>query len=302
MDCICSIDISIIQGLLKSNENYRKCLADVSSEQLDKAFSDNHLGKIAFVKTNYDRGDCFYRIDPDTKADRDSKMGVDIPVKISKREGANGKIIMFVGESVLRKIKDYKNFANSGLLIGTPFAIVGKNEQPKSCHVYKLIFEEWLDKGYDIYITDYIKMWSNGKNYLKDDDYSKIRELSINLLGEEIKKIEPDFIVPFGKKAKEAIIKITTESNTIKKEQVIDVTHPSNNAKVHWKIEMYEELLDAILNPENCKCKRELTKMEGYKVFKFNDNRGVKNENVANFAIQIIKNKMNPNQNKNGRY
>ena len=293
MDCICSIDISIIQGLLDSNKEYKKCLADVTSEQLNKAFSDNHLGKIAFVKTNYDGGDCFYGIYPDTKIDSDSKMGVDIPVKISKGEDANG-IIMFVGESVLRKIKDFKN-ANSGLLIGTPFAIVGNNDKPKSCYVYKLIFEEWLDKGYDIYITDYIKMWSNGKNYLKDDDCSKIRELSIELLGAEIQNIKPNFIVPFGKKAKEAINKITTKPNTIKKEQVIDVTHPSNNARVHWKIKMYEEILDALLNQK--KNGSDIKKMEGYKVFKIGG-KVVKDENVAAFANQEILGKMNKKKEK----
>ena len=281
------IDISIIKNLLKTNNDFNECLAKVKISDINDAFN-NKLGYKAFDIDKYNNGHCFFKVV------RNDMSGVDIPVKISNERKAIGTKIMFVGESVLRKIKDFKNFANCGLLIGTPFAIVGKYDQPSSCNVYKLIFREWLEYGYEIYVTDYIKMWSNDKNYLKDNCICK---LSQELLGKEIEAFQPNFIVPFGKKAKEAINRITTESNTIKKEQVIDVTHPSNNAKVHWKIEMYEELLDAILKPENCKCIRELTEMEGYKVFKFNENRVVKNENVANYANQIIQIKINPNQN-----
>lgn len=280
MDCICSIDISIIQRLLDSNKEYNQCLADVTSDQLNKAFSDTCLGKNAFVKDNYDGGNCFYKIDCN------SKIGVDIPVKISKVEGENASKIMFIGESVLRNHeRDYKDDC---LLVGTPFAIIGGDKQPESCDIYKMIFKHWLNMNYQIYITDYIKMWKQGNNYLKGKENKNFREKSQELLKEEIDGFDPNYIVSFGKEAEHVINRINKASQI--KAEIINLTHPSNNAKVHWKIEMYEEILNVLLNKK--KNESDIKNMEGYKVYQNNKDRIVYDENLVFFANQKIARKI----------
>lgn len=273
------IDISIIKSLLV---DYCECLADVASEQLDKAFSDNYLGKNAFVKSDYDGGDCFYEIDGNLK------MGVDVPVKISKGEGINGKKIMFVGESVLRNPKH--DFKKDCLLIGTPFAIVGVEKQPESCDVYKMIFKYWLSKDYQIYVTDYIKKWKQGDNYLKGKKNKPFREKSQELLEKEIEKLDPDFIVPFGNESENVIKRIVNARKKRKnppiRAKIINLTHPSNNAKIHWKIQMYEELIDYLLQGNFDK--EDVKQMEGMRVYK----NTVCDDNVARFANQIIERKI----------
>lgn len=274
----CSIDISIIQDLLNNHTEYSECLANVTSQQLNEAFSENFIGKKAFVKSNYDGGDCFYMIDCD------SKMGVDIPVRISRGEEANGKI-MFIGESVLRNPKD--DFKNDCLLVGTPFAIVGKDNQPESCDVYKMIFRNWLEMNYQIYITDYIKMWKQGYNYLKGKDHKDFREKSQELLDKEIDKYDPDYIVPFGNEAANVIERINKARKNLIKGKIINLTHPSNNAKIHWRIQMYEEIIRYLLEG-NIDIKK-INEMEGMKVL---DDK-VSDDNVARFANKIIENIIN---------
>lgn len=279
MDNKYSIDISIIKSLL---DDYSECLAGVSNNQLEKAFLSDHLGSIAFVKKNYTAGDCFYKISAD------SKIGVDIPVKISKQEEANGKIIMFVGESVLRNPDD--DFDEDCLLIGTPFAIVGVEKQPESCDVYKMIFKYWLSKDYQIYVTDYIKEWKQGDNYLKGKKNKPFREKSQELLEKEIEKLGPDFIVPFGNESENVIKRIVNarkkRGNSPIRAKIINLTHPSNNAKIHWKIQMYEELIDYLLQGNFDK--EDVKQMEGMRVYK----NTVCDDNVARFANQIIERKI----------
>lgn len=279
MDNKYSIDISIIKSLLGG---YSECFAGMSNQQLENAFLSDHLGSVAFVKKNYTAGDCFYKVRAD------SKIGVDIPVKISKGEEANGKIIMFVGESVLRNPDD--DFDEDCLLVGTPFAIVGVNKQPESCDVYKMIFKYWLNKDYQIYVTDYIKKWKQGDNYLEGKKNKSFRERSQDLLEKEIEKLAPDYIVSFGNEAENVIKRIVNARKKRKdspiRAKMINLTHPSNNAKIHWKIQMYEELIDYLLQRNSDKEK--IKQMEGMKVYK----NKVCDDNVARFANKIIERKI----------
>lgn len=254
--------------LLKENSVCIDCL----SNHLDEAMKI--LGDKAFDKGDYNLGYCFAGF----KNNKLTKYGVDIPVKITK-EG-NDKTLYFVGESVLREKNDYNRVIHSdhNILIGTPFAVVGTNDNPKSCNVYKEIFCRFLELGYNIYITDFIKLWRDDKSCLNDIN---LRKSSKELLRKEIEDVNPTHIIPFGKEARDVIVDILGADNIIK------LHHPSNNAKVHWKIEMYEELIESLIKNDS----KDYSALIGFGIFnRVGDrkDRNVLNEDVVNFAVKKI--------------
>ncbi len=152
--------------------------------------------------------------------------GVDIPVLLGDKDDDNDTIFI-IGESPTRNKKDFKD--NRDLVIGTPFAVACVKGAPKQCDIYKYIFNRLINKGYNVYITDAVKVWYDGMKQKGFKNY-----INPAFLEKEIRKINPTIIVTWGETALKAYGK---------KENHFHQTHPGTQKWDYWEKEMYKESL-----------------------------------------------------------
>lgn len=150
--------------------------------------------------------------------------GIDLPVLLSK--GDHAPTIIIVGESPRRDVRRFKK----GLYIGTPFAVAGKQHVPPQCDIYKYIFCRLLDAGYNVYITDAVKIWYNG---MQKKDF--IKNIDPCILESEITAINPALVVTWGETAQ-----IACKNISVKK---LYQTHPVNLNWDRWKVRMLTEAI-----------------------------------------------------------
>lgn len=159
----------------------------------------------------------------------ESITGFDIPVLISKN-GDKSKLMIIVGESPLRKGSEPK------FLVGFPFAVDYK-EEPYQCKVYKELFSKLLDEGYNLYITDIIKLWnkSKSKNLNVTAEDEKVLNEELKILSGMYEKIH---ILLMGSNAQKWKVPEKVENCEITK---IEIPHMSQQNWHTWKIKIYEE-------------------------------------------------------------
>lgn len=163
---------------------------------------------------------------------KDTKYGIDIPVLLEPQT-KNDKVIMILGESALRK-KNQLQDLDYNVFLGTPYAVhlTGDN-YPKDCEVYKLIFDGLLEKGYSLYLTDIIKVWS-------PDMKMQPGENDISIFRKELNNLTIDCIITFGNTAKKALESLRNQSQ-VNFPKVIELLHPCKNAWIHWKLKIFED-------------------------------------------------------------
>jgi len=119
--------------------------------------------------------------------------GIDIPVLISK-EDKEKKVIAVIGEAPQRNFSDFERHKAhncNDVLIGTPYAAhYSRFRRSVRGRAYWSIFEALIDT-YDVYLTDYHKVYTGGT--LPDGD--------VELLNEELKRLKPAAVVTFGARA-----------------------------------------------------------------------------------------------------
>ena len=155
---------------------------------------------------------------------KDEFGGIDIPCLLKSDKEVSKDTIMIIGEAPRRKAGSPK------FSLGTPYGIQ-YDGYPPQCDVYKDIFKCLLGEGYNLYLTDAIKVWTNNKQtnrkLLVPDctDY--------NILKEEINAEKPCKIVTFGRVAMNAVR--TVYNNLEVKPPLCHLYHPSHIAIRHWK-------------------------------------------------------------------
>ena len=163
----------------------------------------------------------------------DDIKGFDVPVLIKSHNGNNKKLMIIVGESPLRKGTE------KGLLVGFPFAVDYIMEKPHQCAVYKELFNKLLNIGYDLYITDIIKVWEKNKKLTVREDNTTILNDELNILG---KKYDDIHILLMGSNAKKWGI------NGIKDYKCINIPHMSQQNWNTWRIKIYEDAFRKLIN------------------------------------------------------
>lgn len=123
--------------------------------------------------------------------------GIDIPVLLSK-DGEGKKVIAVIGEAPQRNFSDFERHKAHNcddVLIGTPYAAhYSRFRRSIRGRAYWSIFEALIDT-YDVYLTDYHKVYTGGT--LPDGD--------VELLNEELKRLNPVAVVTFGARASECL-------------------------------------------------------------------------------------------------
>ena len=159
-------------------------------------------------------------------------MGVDIPVLLSRNNNTKGTIII-IAESPQRNDSDKTNDGN--LIIGTPFAVLCKNGIPSQCDIYKYILNRLLNEGYNVYLTDAVKVWNNK---LTRKDFGKI--INKKLLDHEISKIEnKQLVVAWGNTAKQGIEELLNK--TQEDDEYLPQIHPVTTNWDRIEKAMYKE-------------------------------------------------------------
>lgn len=162
----------------------------------------------------------------------DNIKGFDVPVLIKSHNGNNKKLMIIVGESPLR------NGTEKGLLVGFPFAVDYIMGKPHQCDVYKELFNKLLSKGYDLYITDIIKVW-------KKKEKLTVGKNDRDILDEELKILRGMYddihILLMGSNAKKW--KINGEDY-----KCINIPHMSQQNWNTWRIKIYEDAFRKLIN------------------------------------------------------
>ena len=236
-------------------------------DEIESWLKDNefhYLGKTGKVEY-YDFG----RAEPIT--------GFDIPVLI--KNGDKSNLIIIVGESPLRKGSEPK------FLVGFPFA-VDYEEEPYQCKVYKELFNRLLEKDYNLYITDIIKLWnkSKSKNLNVTPEDKEVLNGELTILSRMYEKIH---ILLMGSNAQKWEVPEKVENCEITK---IEIPHMSQRNWHTWKIKIYEETFMRLIKENKITQKN----IEGL----LNDTnepefRSMDAETVADTAFKMISSELN---------
>lgn len=134
------------------------------------------------------------------RIEADDYGGIDIPCLLKNVNVSSDKTIMVIGEAPRRKQYGYKEDKHCSF--GTPYAIQ-YDSYPPQCEVYKDIFKCLLCEGYNLYLTDAIKMWTNSKQ--KNRKLLVPDDTEYEILKEVIEEEMPCVIVTFGRVAMDAV-------------------------------------------------------------------------------------------------
>ena len=216
-------------------KEYDMCFPDVDWDKIDDRklsygikVSNPFKGKKAFSIT--DTSDMYSapsnKVLYDISDNKHKYEGIDLPVLLKKDD--NSEIIMIIGESPVRRAtKKWKE----GLYFGTPFAVACNEGTPPQSDIYKFIFCRLLEEGYNVYITDAVKIWHKG---MKREDF--IGSIDKEILKNEIDNINPHLVVAWGETARTACYNIYKD-----KKCYFHQTHPVNSNWDRWKVKMLKE-------------------------------------------------------------
>ena len=213
-------------------KEYDMCFPDVDWDKIDDRklssgikVSNPFQGKKAFSIT--DASDMYSIPSGKVLSDNNHKYeGIDLPVLLKKDD--NSETIMIIGESPVRRAK---KMWEEGLYFGTPFAVACKEGTPPQSDIYKFIFCRLLEEGYNVYITDAVKIWHKG---MKREDF--IGSIDEEILKNEIENIKPHLKVAWGETARTACYNIYKDKNCY-----FHQTHPVNSNWDRWKVKMLKE-------------------------------------------------------------
>jgi len=221
----------------------------VLKTNLTSALSDLSIGKMHVT----DAHDLFaaFNINPVI-------AGVDVPIIIYPSEVPSNKTVVLIGQDPLRnpndtvlKNPDYinnTNFSPSDVIVGTPFAMhfgLNSNGFPSTytfVPMYCQIIDGYLDKGYNVYLTDISKLYikdssSKGNNsFIKLMSDKQYLQDSVRLLYEEVKILGNVAACIFlGKTAHKRIRKELANYPSLSQLSIV-INHPSDTrmGKGHW--------------------------------------------------------------------
>lgn len=150
-----------------------------------------------------------------------SLIGFDIPILLSPKSGISDKTIVILGESPLRER------SLQGIIVALPFGIGYKNGYCKRCDRYTQTIQNIIDAGYNVYVTDIIKIWT--EEYI-DKSKLKVSDDDITMLQKELELLNNYNVVEivcWGKTSFNAIKKIVPDT--------LYVPHPSQMNVNYWK-------------------------------------------------------------------
>lgn len=153
------------------------------------------------------------------------QAGVDLPILLSPKHKSK-KTIFIVAEDPLRPLKDKCD----KIVFSTPFATHVDCFRKKKLKVYWDITRRLLDNGYNVYITDLLKLWIKQKGVRKEKIANDLFDNFRQSLRKEIELFKPELIVTYGCAAWKLLQEI--ENSGISK---IPFTHPTNTANRKWK-------------------------------------------------------------------
>lgn len=183
-----------------------------------------------------------------------SAIGIDLPTWYNMNSPI--KKVMFIAQDPLRDIKWYgggkgKEYNCSDIILSSPFGTHdAKHRNSRFGRLYFKIFQDLINTGYGIYLTDINKLYVGTKT--KELNESKLTEECVKMLHQEIEIIKPDLIVTFGSKSTKFFASEFEWFNefTDKKfnKLILPMVHPSPAAR---GTKALTELLNGINKDEN---------------------------------------------------
>ena len=166
-----------------------------------------------------------------------SITGIDIPVLVSEK-GPNKGNLVIVAQDPLRSKNDkmLKDCDFEHPIIGTPFALHYNEDVCPQTRVYRKILKALLAEGYSVYLTDAHKIYSQDKKNKTD------KKKEIELLGLELKEVEPICVITLGSTAKEYVKATQYSGNTL------NLLHPAQTNWDHWRLWIFEQAFSGINN------------------------------------------------------
>ncbi len=162
-------------------------------------------------------------------------IGIDIPVLIHpESDKNNGQTLVIVGQSAQRDKNS--NCSTKHALVGCPFAVSHIMSKPSQCDVYKLIFGKLLNLGYNLYITDAIKMWWTDKRPIFD---SKDKDIFLEEINQISENNNIKAIITWGKTAEYFVKSLPIGKNH--QPNIIHLMHPGILNWDRWKLSLFEE-------------------------------------------------------------
>lgn len=233
---------SNIGSLCESKMSYptwnviKELLDDDKFDNPEKTFGDKPIEKGNEPICSKIKGDIIEKYKESTPC------GIDIPIllKPASNTSSDKPLIVILGESALRNKGELARIEETGanVILGTPYAIHLKKCPPK-CGVYRKIFDAILEKGYPIYLTDIIKIWSKDKK----DSLLVPNDLDIDVFKKELDILKKEInnniiIVAWGEKPKDALQK---KFNMIPDVEFLPLPHPGQKNWNAWKLRIFEK-------------------------------------------------------------
>ena len=170
-------------------------------------------------------------------------VGFDVPVLVKSPCSVNKGTVVILGQDALRDSDDpLLNGINTNteIVVGLPYAIVFDRKY-KQVAIYHRLIESVLKGGYNVYLTDIWKSWTEGSQDKKDEwiDGNPYKDC----LDKEFGDLQIDYIVLMGGVAQEKYQTICHSNNIVD----IPVPHLSPMANGKWK----DILKDKAITEEN---------------------------------------------------
>lgn len=186
--------------------------------------------------------------------------GIDVPTLITSGEDKSQKgAILFVGESARRSQSDYNvtgGQVGRDVVIGTPFGVNLVPGAKPALGVYTSVFSHYLDEGYDVFVTDVNKVWTDQMNRTT---LSKVMQSKQALMASEIVSLAKMYsklvIVTFGSTAADFFKGSVNvgDGNPLDAMSTtwIPVLHPTTNNWSNWKAKRAADLFKRIQEGED---------------------------------------------------
>lgn len=224
--------INLVDLTQNTNKDYVAPVIINQSNGLGESISESSLNTYYKEKTKYPKN-----------------MGLDIPVILKTKNGPSNGLIVILGESALRKY----NGGKGKIILGTPYAVHAGLNEPKQCYIYKSIFKKLLEGGYDLYLTDIIKLYWKGKNVKKIKTKKDIEnnDTDITTFKRELtilkKEYSPIYIVSWGETASGSMRNINNtfkddngdQSLNIFYNRFISIPHPGKVGWINWELRIF---------------------------------------------------------------
>ena len=158
-------------------------------------------------------------------------VGFDVPVLVKSPYYVNKGTVVILGQDALRDSDDSSLNGintNTDIVVGLPYAIAFDQDY-KQVAVYHTLIKNILESGYDVYLTDIWKSWTEGNQDKKDEwiDDNPYKDC----LDKEFGDLQIDYIVLMGGVAQKKYQTISHSNNIID----IPVPHLSQTANGKWK-------------------------------------------------------------------